>query len=451
MKTNPYWGKLRPSTARASAAPPRTRRAPRATTATCTPTATWRRRRTRTRPALAVGVWMGNSDNDAERRQPLARYVGAAVVGAPRGGQRKDTAIVQVQGAGRARDRDRRRLHGPQARSVHEEDRQGAASCKGTVPTERETIRVSLDGRRRLGPAVADGCVGPKVERGFFDLSRGREQLPGLAEGQPQLGRARSAGARASRGPRRAPGPPTSTTADSVRSAARGARRSPRARSARSPRRRRSSAIRWRALRPASRASRRRPMTPRGGGGGGGNKPPKKTPKPPRRLTPDGPRQRLTIVAPSPPSPRSPGRADRTNGCVATASRTASRSAPVPIPWMIVTLPSPARLGVVQVATERLERLLDAGPAQVQATTPRCGRDRVAGPSRSCWPPPPAVSSAGDGRPSAGSRSSRSTSDAHPAGLERRAQAALVHRGDAAFPAARAAARPVADLPLARV
>ena len=39
--------------------------------------------------------------------------------------------------------------------------------------------------------------------------------------------------------------------------------------------------------------------------------------------------------------------------------------------------------------------------------------------------------------------------DPHPAGLERRPQAALVHRGDATLPSTRPAARPVADLPLA--
>ena len=49
-----------------------------------------------------------------------------------------------------------------------------------------------------------------------------------------------------------------------------------------------------------------------------------------------------TIVAPSPPSPRSPGRVAVTSGWPPARVRTASRSAPVPSPWMIVTFWSPA-------------------------------------------------------------------------------------------------------------
>ena len=59
---------------------------------------------------------------------------------------------------------------------------------------------------------------------------------------------------------------------------------------------------------------------------------------PDRRAVP----QRLTIVAPSPPSPRSPARKLFTRGCEEVWARTASRSAPVPSPWMIRTCSRPA-------------------------------------------------------------------------------------------------------------
>ena len=51
---------------------------------------------------------------------------------------------------------------------------------------------------------------------------------------------------------------------------------------------------------------------------------------------------RLTIVAPSPPSPRSPGRTPVTSGWLAASCRTASRSAPVPRPWITSTFDRPA-------------------------------------------------------------------------------------------------------------
>ena len=40
----------------------------------------------------------------------------------------------------------------------------------GTVPTQRETIRVSLTVDAESGLLWREGCVGPKVQRGFFDL-----------------------------------------------------------------------------------------------------------------------------------------------------------------------------------------------------------------------------------------------------------------------------------------
>ena len=55
-----------------------------------------------------------------------------------------------------------------------------------------------------------------------------------------------------------------------------------------------------------------------------------------------GPYQRRMMVAPSPPSPRSPGRTSRASGLPAASVRTASRRAPVPRPWMIVTRSRPA-------------------------------------------------------------------------------------------------------------
>ncbi len=230
------------------------------------------------RPALAAGVWMGNSNNDPNKGSlsldssaPLwsalleevsAKY-GISRFKAPGGLQ---TATVDAFTGLKP---------GPFTKKTVKE-----LFLKGTVPTERETIRVSLTVDDASGLLWRDGCVGPKVAAWLLRPTRGGEQLPGLAEGQPQLGRSCSAGAWAPRGPRghqdllllqqRIPSvrqlvggavrpahevPARPTTGCHLRSAGE--------RSAQRP------------VHPG-----RRPMTP-GGGGGGGDKPPKKTPKPP--------------------------------------------------------------------------------------------------------------------------------------------------------------------------
>jgi len=48
----------------------------------------------------------------------------------------------------------------------------------GTVPTERETIRVGLDIDEASGLLWEDGCVGPKVTKGFFDLREVESNWP---------------------------------------------------------------------------------------------------------------------------------------------------------------------------------------------------------------------------------------------------------------------------------
>ena len=49
---------------------------------------------------------------------------------------------------------------------------------KGTVPSERESIRVALDVDAASGLLWQDGCVGPRVSRGFFDLSEVESNFP---------------------------------------------------------------------------------------------------------------------------------------------------------------------------------------------------------------------------------------------------------------------------------
>ena len=148
-----------------------------------------------------------------------------------------------------------------------------------------------------------------------------------------------------------------------------------------------------------------------------------------------GPPYSLMIVAPSPPSPRSPGRVDVDERMGAGAlTRTASRRAPVPRPWMTTHLVEAGQRGVVQVAIQGLERLVDPGAAEVERRGDRSGPARAAS-----APIPPPRSRRLDERviralradravlvdrlatgSATGSRSSVADADPHPARLEGR-------------------------------
>ncbi len=150
-------------------------------------------------PALAVGVWMGNSDNSPNKGSlsldssaPLwsaiieevsAKY-GITQFRPPSGLQ---TATVDAFTGLKP---------GPFTRKTVKE-----LFIKGTVPRERETIRVSRDVDEASGLLWQDGCVGPKVSRGFFNLSEVESNFPAWQKAN------RGWAARAANGPGRSGGP----------------------------------------------------------------------------------------------------------------------------------------------------------------------------------------------------------------------------------------------------
>jgi membrane peptidoglycan carboxypeptidase len=127
-------------------------------------------------PALAVGVWMGNSNNDPNRGSlsldssaPLwsaiitevSKKYPIAAFKAPGGLQ---TATVDAFTGLRP---------GPFTRKTVKE-----LFIKGTVPAERETLRVSRAIDEASGLLWQNGCVGPKVNRGFFNLDEVESSHP---------------------------------------------------------------------------------------------------------------------------------------------------------------------------------------------------------------------------------------------------------------------------------
>ena len=164
----------------------------------------------------------GQLRQHAQRRQAVARHVGAAVVGDPvgrlQGPADRPLQPHQAQGP---------RHGGPSTRSPASSRtaRPGARSrsCSSTAPSRqgRETRSTDVDIDAASGLRWQEGCVGPMVTKAYVDYSK--------VEGGPKAGRRPTAGwqARASRGSGVTGGPgsararPTSTAAASTRSAAR--------------------------------------------------------------------------------------------------------------------------------------------------------------------------------------------------------------------------------------
>ena len=310
---------------RSSAGRPRSRPVPRTTRSTSRRWASSRAPKDQERP----GPRRRGLDGQLRQQRPAERH------GRPRDRGQPVAGVLPGRACGASRSPSS--TTSPRA-SARSRSTPTAGCCPGRSPAGRSRSGSSTAPRRRRSTTRRSGsrstrrpassgrtaASGPKVTKGFMDLSERRRRLAAVAEVRSRLGRPGRPRRRASAAGPRARRPPTSGSAASSRSGRPGARRSPPTKTCpiggptptplpeREPAAERDPAGR-RPSRPRSRASR-------------------------RTLRP----HRLTIVAPSPPSPRSPGRTSRTSGLAAALARTASRSAPVPRPWTTVTRSSPA-------------------------------------------------------------------------------------------------------------
>ena len=111
--------------------------------------------------------------------------------------------IAQFKPPDGPRDRDRRRVHRAQARPVHDEDGQGATSCRAPSRRRRRRSASAAEIDEASGLLWQDGCAGPEGHPGLLQPPRGRSQLPELAEGQRRRGApARRAGSGVRGGPK---------------------------------------------------------------------------------------------------------------------------------------------------------------------------------------------------------------------------------------------------------
>jgi membrane peptidoglycan carboxypeptidase len=156
-------------------------------------------------PALAVGVWMGNSNNEPNRGslsldssaplwsailEEVSRSLPISQFRAPNGLVTANVDAFTGMKPGPFTTKQVKELF-----------------IKGTVPKDRESLRVSRDIDAASGLLWQNGCVGPKETRGFFNLNDVESNFPNWQRAN------RGWAARAARGPGRRGGPEGTRTA----------------------------------------------------------------------------------------------------------------------------------------------------------------------------------------------------------------------------------------------
>lgn len=155
-------------------------------------------------PALVVGIWMGNSDN-APNKGSLSLDSSAPLWSAIMESVSKDLPIASFKAPSGLKtatvDAFTGLKPGPFTTKTVKE-----LFLPGTVPTQRETIRISMDIDEASGLLWQEGCVGPKIQVGFFDMSEVDSNFPAWQKADKAWAAraAKGPGVRGSRGTRTA-------------------------------------------------------------------------------------------------------------------------------------------------------------------------------------------------------------------------------------------------------
>ncbi|MEA2632548.1 MAG: hypothetical protein QOE66_2767 [Chloroflexota bacterium] len=148
----------------------------------------------KTAPALVVGVWMGNSDNtpndgklSLDTSAPLWSAILTEISKGTKIAQFKPPATGLVTATV---DAFTGLQPGPFTSKTVKE-----LFMTGTVPTQKQTLRTAVAVDAATGLLWQDGCAGPKVTRGYFNLSEVEANFPAWQKANAAWG------ARAARGP----------------------------------------------------------------------------------------------------------------------------------------------------------------------------------------------------------------------------------------------------------
>ena len=290
----------------------------------------------KTEPALVTGVWMGNSDNspnDGKLSLDTSAPLWSAILSDVSKG-------LKIEGFARTKPKGLVKAtvdaftglapSGATRKTVEE------LFLPGTAPTTSASFSRAVDIDAASGLLWREGCVGPMETRSFIDYSKAEAGFKAWQKADAAWQ------ARAARGPGVRGGPKGTQDGLLLRL------------------RRRHQLV---SLRPQLGGSfaptKKCPIgppppslcvptlaspcpSPARALAGGGERRRRQARQDAQALTPEPAGYSRTIVAPSPPSPRSPARKLFTSGWDPACARTASRSAPVPRPWMIVTCSRPA-------------------------------------------------------------------------------------------------------------
>jgi membrane peptidoglycan carboxypeptidase len=127
-------------------------------------------------PAIAVGVWMGNSDNspnDGKLSLDTSAPLWSAIIQEVTKGQKIAQFKPPAELVTAEVDAYTGLKPGPFTKKTVKE-----LFLPGTVPTQKETIRVAASVDAASGLLWRDGCAGPRVTRGFFNLSEVESNFP---------------------------------------------------------------------------------------------------------------------------------------------------------------------------------------------------------------------------------------------------------------------------------
>ena len=155
-------------------------------------------------PALAVGVWMGNSDNspnDGKLSLETSAPLWSAILREVSKGEKIASFRPPNDVQSATVDAYTGLKPGPYTAKTIKE-----LFLPGTVPTQKETLRVAVAVDQATGLLWQDGCVGPKVTKGFFNFSEVEANFPAWQKADAAWG------ARAARGPGVRGGPKSTRT-----------------------------------------------------------------------------------------------------------------------------------------------------------------------------------------------------------------------------------------------
>ncbi|HEY6014900.1 MAG TPA: penicillin-binding transpeptidase domain-containing protein, partial [Candidatus Limnocylindrales bacterium] len=150
-------------------------------------------------PALAVGVWMGNSDNtpnDGKLSLDTSAPLWSAIL-------TEISKGLPISDFHRPDDLEKATVDaftglqpGPFTTTTVDE-----IFIPGTVPTQKETIRVTRQIDSATGLLWQDGCAGPMVNKGFFDLTQVDANFPAWQKADAEWGARAARGAGVKGGP----------------------------------------------------------------------------------------------------------------------------------------------------------------------------------------------------------------------------------------------------------